>query len=191
MTRIRVALFENPTLAEPTRQRLVQAGIRAEIHCESGIVRLWFVSKARAGVRLEVPSKDAERAQLLLAQWDAERGLLQNAIHCPECNSLRIEFPQFTEKSLLTNLAMGLMAECRLLERLFYCEDCHCVWAPESKPQRLREHSAPNYFLENLAEDKHSPAGSVCGPESTAPLRRRSLQVPNRRKRRAPSGPKG
>jgi len=168
-----VALFENHTQAEPTRQDLVQAGIRAEIHSESGLAKLWFVSKARAGVRLEVPVKDAERARRLLVQWDADHGWLQSAIHCPECRSLRIEFPQFTEKSLLTNLAMGLIAECRLVERQFYCEDCHCMWAksqPQPQPQRLRAHTAPNYFLEILAQEE-LPAGPVCRANPSRPNR--------------------
>src|SRR5690348_10875306 len=115
MTRMRVALFENPAQAQPVRQRLVAAGIRAELHQESGMAKLWFVPRRRIGIRLEVPAKDAERARQLLAQWDAELGWMPSAIHCPECRSMRIAFPQFTEKSLLTNLAMGLMAECRLV----------------------------------------------------------------------------
>lgn len=129
MSRMRVAHFENRTQAEPTRERLVRAGVRAEINNESGLAQLWFVSKRVAGVRLEVSAKDAERARQLLVQWDADPGWLKRAIRCPECRSMRIEFPQFTEKSLFTNLAMGLMAGCRLVEREYYCEDCHCMWA--------------------------------------------------------------
>src|SRR5579859_1658413 len=187
MTRMRIALFENHSQAEPARRRLVQAGIGAETHFETGVAKLWFVTKAQAGVRLEVPVKHAERARHLLVQWDAEPGCLQSAIHCPECKSLRIDFPQFTEKSLLTNLAMGLMAECRLVERQFYCEDCHCMWAKsQPTPHRLRAHSAPNYFLEMLAED--TPPGSSCRVNPPTSRPGRGLKVPHWRKRACPSG---
>ena len=117
MSRIRVAFFDNRAEAEPICQRLVQAGIRAEIHPESGLAKLWFVSKRRSGVQLEVSAKDVERVRHLLAQWDAEYGCLKTAVRCPECGSMRIEYPQFTEKSFFTNLAIGLLAELRCVER--------------------------------------------------------------------------
>lgn len=53
MTRIRVALFENRAQAEPAQQRFAQAGIRADIKAELGLARLWFISRWRAGMRLE------------------------------------------------------------------------------------------------------------------------------------------
>jgi hypothetical protein len=43
------------------------------------------------------------------------------------------------------------MAELRLVEREYYCEDCHFMWPKSrSKPRRVRPHSAPDYFLERL-----------------------------------------
>src|SRR5258708_27720055 len=118
-----LALFSNPTNAEPIRQRLVAAGIPAEIRAEPGWERLWFVSKTKtAGVYLEVPARQFETAARLLLDWEAADGALREAVHCPQCKSLRVEYPQFTRKSLLTNLAMGVVAEFHLLERDYYCE---------------------------------------------------------------------
>jgi mono/diheme cytochrome c family protein len=62
---MRVAFFENRAQAEPTRQCLVQAGISAETHNESGLAQLWFVPRRRTGVRLEV---SAGRAKPIGAQ---------------------------------------------------------------------------------------------------------------------------
>ena len=150
MNRIRVARFKNRPEAEPIRQRLVESGIGAEVHDELGLARLWFTTKRMAGARLEVPARQAERAEELLRDWDAEFGVLSCAIRCPECKSLRVDYPQFTPKSFLTNLALGLMAELRLVEREYYCEDCHCMWPGENaKPRRMRTHLAPNYFIED------------------------------------------
>jgi hypothetical protein len=149
MERIRVALFLSRAEAAPLRRRLRQAGIPAEIHDELGLARLWFVSRAAAGARLEVPAERAEEAAQLLLAWDADGGTVAGAIRCPECSSLRVEYPQFTHKSLLTNLALGLAAEMRLVDKGYYCEDCHCMWSrPGRIPPRPRRHTAPQYFID-------------------------------------------
>ena len=161
MNRIRLALFRDGAAAEPARSALVEAGVHAEIHDELQVERLWFVSKSAAGARLEVPVKQLERSIEMLLERDATEGFLRQAIRCPECRSLRIDFPQFTRKSFFTNLAMGLMAELHLVEREYYCEDCHCMWSPQGKRRRERHHLAPNYFVEGIepltpsATDKH------------------------------------
>ena len=41
---------------------------------------------------------------------------------------MRVDFPQFTEKSFITNLAIGLVAGLGLVEKDYYCEHCHCMW---------------------------------------------------------------
>src|SRR5690348_8583825 len=116
MSRMRVAFFDDRAGAEPICQRLVQAGIHAEIHNESRLAKLWFVSKSRTGVQLEVSVNEVERVRHLLTRWDTESGGLNAAVRCPECGSMRIEYPQFTEKSFFTNLAIGLLAELRFVE---------------------------------------------------------------------------
>jgi hypothetical protein len=129
----------------------VEAGIGAEVHDELGLARLWFTTKRAAGVRLEVPASQAERTEDLLRDWDTASDALRHALRCPECRSLRVDYPQFTPKSFLTNLALGFVAELRLVEREYYCEECHCMWPPENtKPRRMRAHMAPNYFVEGL-----------------------------------------
>src|SRR5690242_17220517 len=99
MNRIRLALFPSRAAAEPIRDRIIKAGINAEIHDELQLERLWFVSKSTAGVRLEVPLNAWQRATKLLRDWDSETGALSDAIRCPECKSLRVQYPQITQKS--------------------------------------------------------------------------------------------
>jgi len=155
MSSIRIALFETSAQAEPLRQRLLQAGIPAEIRSKSGWAKLWYVSKNRVGTRLHIPARFAERARALLLDCEAIPGLLKGAIRCPECKSFRVEFPQYTEKSLLTNLAVGFVAELHLIDREYYCEDCHCMWARQNLgAPRPRRHLAPDYFLEDLTPNR-------------------------------------
>jgi len=153
MNRIPVALFSSRSKAEPIRQRLLQAGIQAEIHDELRLERLWFISKGSAGARLEVPADHFEEGSNLLFEWDKAEAALRDAIRCAECKSLRVDYPQFTRKFFLPNLMMGLMAECGLIEREYYCEDCHYTWPREgSRPRRNRPHLAPYYFIEGVEQ---------------------------------------
>ncbi len=151
MRTVRLALFGDSLPARRVQQRLLRVGIQARIHAELGLARLWFVSKRSASVRVDVPAHQFDRATQLLLQWDSTPGLLHNAIRCPECKSLRVEYPQFTPRSILTNLAMGLMVELRLLEREYYCERCHYTWPKRSANRpNPRRHLAPDYFIEDL-----------------------------------------
>src|SRR5262249_30121590 len=124
---------------------------------------LWFVSKNKAGVRLEVPTAQAQRSTCILCEESTPGSLLEGVIRCPECNSLRVDYPQVTRKSILTNFVMGLLAECRLLERDYYCEDCHFMWAkPDPRPQRIRPHMAPNFFLVDVNLERQ-PTSNASG----------------------------
>jgi hypothetical protein len=52
---------------------------------------------------------------------------------------------------LLTNLAVGVTCCLGLVEKGFYCEECHCMWRkPSLKRTRMRGHMAPNYFLRDV-----------------------------------------
>jgi predicted Zn-ribbon and HTH transcriptional regulator len=158
MNRIPVALFSNSAKAEPLKQRLIQAGIQAEVHEELGLEKLWFVSKHSAGARLEVPADRFERAYQLLLDWDTAEDALREAIRCPECKSLRVDYPQFTRKSFIPNLLTGLSAKLGLVEKEFYCEDCHYTWPKEgTRPRAARAHLAPYYFIEGVEQTTLRP----------------------------------
>jgi hypothetical protein len=147
---ITLATFNEAIGAQPLVARLWEAGIRAEIHDESKLERLWFVRKPLAGVRIEVHPDDFEKAARLVREWDAADHALHDAVRCPECGSSRVEYPQFTRKFVTPNL-VGLLSAMGLVEKEFYCQDCHHTWLPAgTKPPRLRKHMAPNYFIEGL-----------------------------------------
>jgi len=152
-----VALFPNHATAEPLQKRLAESGLHAEIHDKLKLEKLWFVSKAETGVRLEVRADEFERAERLLLEWHAAEGVAREAIRCPECRSLRIQYPQATQKSMMTNLFMGLAAGTRLVDRHYYCEECHYTWPHHPTPHKERPHSAPHYFIDGL-EHKASSA---------------------------------
>jgi hypothetical protein len=147
MNTISIALFSRRSDAEPYQRRLSEAGLAAELHDCPGI----------HGARLDVPAEQFERAYQLMLDWDAAEGGLRGTIRCSECQSLRVEFPQYTHKSTLPNLLVGLLANIHAMPKEFYCYDCHFTWPKEgTKPSRTRPHMAPYYFIEGVAQTQPS-----------------------------------
>lgn len=161
-----VALFPDTAKAEPVCRRLAEAGFNSTIDLHPALSTLWFVSRRCGLARIEVPGDQFERAEQFLVDWDRAEGALRQAIRCPECRSLRVNYPQYAEHSLLTNLALGLLAEIRLLEKDFYCQDCHYTWPKDgTRSRRDRPHRAPYYFIEGVEQTNLSAQHPVRGPE--------------------------
>jgi len=146
MNTMSVALFHCRSEAEPLQKRLSEAGIHAKVHdCSS-----------MKGARIEVSADEFERAYQLLFDWDAAEGALRDTIRCPECRSLRIEYPQYTHKSSLPNLLVGALVNVHAIRKEFFCHDCHFTWPKEgTKPSRVRPHMAPYYFIDGVPQ--HQP----------------------------------
>jgi hypothetical protein len=138
-----IALFRHQSDAAPLQARLAAAGVLAELHHCTGL----------DGTRIQVPADQFERAYQLLLDWDAAEGALSKAIRCPECKSLRVEYPQYSHKSALPNLLVSVLANIGAMEKEFYCHDCHFMWPKEgTKPSRARPNMAPYYFIEGAAQ---------------------------------------
>src|SRR5262245_60911890 len=118
MNTLPVALFSHHSDAEPITRRLNEAGIHAEIH---HLARM-------QGARIDVPADRFERAYQLLVDWDAAEGGIRGAIRCPECHSLRVEYPQYSHKSTIPNLLVGVLANIGAMDKEFYCRDCQYTW---------------------------------------------------------------
>jgi hypothetical protein len=153
MEKIAIALFPDREKAEQLSQRLTEAGLKPEIHKHELLLeKLWHVHKSHP-VRVEVPSNQFELAEELVCHWDAQGGLA-DAIHCPECGSLRVQYPQFAHKAVIPNILVGVLATFGA-EKDFYCEDCHYTWPKEgSKISPSRPHGAPYYFIEGVPQRK-------------------------------------
>jgi hypothetical protein len=147
MNTISIALFNRRSDAEQYQKRLSEAGFAPELHECPGI----------HGARLEVPAEQFEGAYHVLQDWDAAEGGLRGAVRCPECRSLRVEYPQYTHKSTLPNLLVGFLANIGAMPKEFYCQDCHFTWPKEgTKPSRSRPHMAPYYFIEGVPQPQPS-----------------------------------
>ena len=164
-----IALFAERAKAEPVRERLRQAEIYSEIHEETRLGKFWFVSSRSAGARLEVPGNQFEAAEKLLGSWESSEGELLGVIRCPECRSLRVQYPQIARHSLLTNVTVGLASRLGLVELDFYCEHCHFTWPKAGeRPRRTGLHSAPYYFIDGVEQTSRDYAASARPPAKAA-----------------------
>jgi hypothetical protein len=143
MNKIPLVLFNNQSDAEPLLKRLV----------ENGIPTRMTACQPHGSVRLEVPDDQFGRVYHLLVDWDVQDGALRRAIRCPECRSLRVEYPQYSHKSILPNLLVGFLVTIGAADKEFYCHDCHFTWPREGiKPSPLRPHAAPYYFIDGIEQ---------------------------------------
>ena len=155
MNLVTVATFNEPSKAEPLKQKLEKTGIHAEICDESKYEWFWFVTKPLAGIRLKVHKKDFQQARQWIREWDGAEGVLRDAVRCPQCGASRIEYPQFTRKFLLPNL-VGVASLLHIFEKEFYCQDCEYTWPKDLKPPWPKKHGSPHYFIEGVP-----PGGSA------------------------------
>ena len=131
---ITVATFNEREPAEAIAARLRQAGLSAEVYDESNEQK-WklFNLKPRAHLRVRVQMSEEASAQEQIKQWASDE-VMMKAVHCPECGSSRIEFPQFSRRTIMGALPAALAAT-GVIDQQFYCESCHFTWPAEpAKP---------------------------------------------------------
>lgn len=128
---VTIATFNEAAKAKRLRDRLQQAGIKADIHNEGHLQTMAFMSKPQANVKVQVDDNDFERGQELMVTWEtSDPDIAAAVIRCPQCGSSQIEYPQLTRKALTPAVA-GILFALRIFPKEFYCEDCHYTWSHE------------------------------------------------------------
>jgi transposase-like protein len=128
---VTIATFNEAAKAKRLRDRLQQAGIKADIHNEEHLQTMAFMSKPQANVKVQVDDNDFERGQKLMVDWETtDPDIAAAVIRCPQCGSSQIEYPQLTRKALTPAVA-GILFALRIFPKEFYCEDCHYTWSHE------------------------------------------------------------
>jgi hypothetical protein len=138
MSTLTVASFERAAPAERLRERLNAAGLHADVHDESRLQRFWFLARPHAAIRLRVPSTEADAAGRLFEEWQDHDDALQEALRCPQCRSLRIDYPQMTRKFVLPTLVAHVLSLFGVLHHEFYCQVCHFTWRRPAKLGRRK-----------------------------------------------------
>ncbi len=126
-----VASFNETASAESLANRLREAGYQAEVRNESGEQKWKLYSlDPKAHIRVVVPEEQTPQAEAVLLEWDAADGVLSAAVRCPECGSARVEYPQFSRRTIMGAFPAAFAAA-GVIERDFYCEKCHYTWPAE------------------------------------------------------------
>ena len=130
----RLAAFDHPGPARALAAFLEQQGFQVRFYDERKLQRWWFLARPLAGVCVQVPEEIVPEAREFLK----ERGksYLQAAIHCPSCNSTRVQYPQMTRKNIMPTLVAHCLVALRLMRHQCYCDDCHYAWVRRSHTER-------------------------------------------------------
>ena len=135
---VTIATFHDPAKAKRLKERLQQAGLKADIYNEGHLQQVAFMSKPQANVKVQVDDDDFDRAQSLMVEWEvSDPDIAAAIIRCPQCGSSRIEYPQMTRKALTPALA-SILFGLRIFPKEFYCEDCHYTWSNEDQKTLAR-----------------------------------------------------
>jgi hypothetical protein len=131
---VKVAVFEESNEAQVLETFFKGKGIDARTY-DDKILRLFlFLHPPRTTFRVQVRHGFFKYAMDLLETESNVSALLQKAIHCPDCGSLHVEYPQMTRKFFLPTLLLHLGIIFRVIKHECYCENCHCIW---NLPERL------------------------------------------------------
>jgi len=133
-----VATFNDLEKAEAVKIKLEQAGIPARVLDQSKLQRFIYLSKPLACDKVLVNEADYEKARNFLRVSDAQDHILQHEVHCLQCGSPHVDYPQFTRKFITTTFFGVLFALMHLIDRSFYCQDCHYTWQAKDN---LRSHT--------------------------------------------------
>lgn len=87
-----------------------------------------FLRPPRVTYRVQVHSNAHRAAMEILNGAPESSAMLENALHCPFCGSLQVNYPQMTRKFILPTILLHLGIIFRVIRHEAYCESCHHVW---------------------------------------------------------------
>ena len=132
-----LATFNQAVPAEALKDRLIGAGLHADLTDDSGTQAFYMNRHPRANMHVHVRKEEYETATKLLQGWEKE-GVMAEAVRCPQCGSSRIEYPQFSRRTA-GSFFFAMLAAARLIPREYYCENCQFTWPDKVTPEIDRD----------------------------------------------------
>jgi hypothetical protein len=123
---VTVAVFENINDGRILETFLRDKGMEARIYDDKLLQNFLFLCPPHVTHRIQVRRDQFDQATH--AMDDAHPPILEKAIHCTSCGSLRVNYPQMTRKFLLPTVALHLGIIFRIVGHECYCENCHLTW---------------------------------------------------------------
>ncbi|MGH7953294.1 MAG: hypothetical protein ACREFE_15465 [Limisphaerales bacterium] len=125
---VNVAVFEDFNAGQTLQTFLENKGFESRTFHDKLLQLFLFLCPPRATYRVQVRQNAFKSAIDFLAVAPDAPAILQKAIHCPACGSLRVQYPQMTRKFFLPTLLLHLGIIFRVVEHEAYCEYCHHIW---------------------------------------------------------------
>lgn len=132
---VTVATFSEPVGAHLARTRLEAEGIPCVVRDEYLVRVNWLLSNAVGGVKLAVPSWEAERARdilrprprLVVVAGDDESPEDRGEMICPRCRSYDVYYTRFSRRAAgVFWLLFGFIVP--WLNRRWLCKQCGYEW---------------------------------------------------------------
>jgi hypothetical protein len=135
---VNVAVFEDIKDGRILEGFFRDRGIDSRTYNDKLLQNFLFLCPPRVTYRVQVRQDHFDRATH--AMDDAHPPILEKAIHCPSCGSLRVNYPQMTRRFLLPTVLLHLGIIFRVIEHESYCENCHLTWnLSRDAAARIRE----------------------------------------------------
>ncbi|HEX2748656.1 MAG TPA: hypothetical protein VHM91_11700 [Verrucomicrobiales bacterium] len=88
-----------------------------------------------AKYQVRVPGEDAAAAVQATSHTDEGLRLISPAIHCPDCGSLRVRYPEMP-RNFVAPFFFRLLVKVKLIEGSYACLTCKREWSPETQRKR-------------------------------------------------------
>ena len=124
-----VAAYEKKEDAEKMHQFLVSNGIKSTLVDLTVQQAENAIPPDFAKYQVQVPEAEEKAAEHAVHNADEGIQLLQNAIHCPECGSLRVVYPNIP-RNFLVSAVMRVMVKMHVLDGQYLCMSCQHEWPP-------------------------------------------------------------
>jgi len=140
---VNVAVFEDIKEGRILETFFRDRDIDARVYNDKLLQSFLFLCPPRVTHRVQVRRDHFESA--VRAMDENHPPILEKAIHCPSCGSLRVNYPQMTRRFFLPTVALHLGIIFRIIEHESYCENCHFTWNL-SKDVGSRVHAPKPFF---------------------------------------------
>jgi hypothetical protein len=121
-----VAVYETSESGKILATYLKERKFEARVYDDKLLRYFLFLRPPRVTYRVQIRESEYKIVTNILEKEMPE--ILEDALHCPSCGSLRINYPQMTRKFLMPTILLHLGIIFRIVEHEAFCDHCHCIW---------------------------------------------------------------
>ena len=121
-----IALFESFDAGKALETFLRDNGFEARTYDDKWFRYFLFLRPPRITYHIQVRKNRLPEVGKLLGMHPPT--VINQAIHCPSCSSLHVNYPQMTRRFVLPTVVLHVGIIFRVIDHQYYCEHCHHMW---------------------------------------------------------------